>query len=226
MESSRMETLLYTFMNIDEHLKSIIQNYGAWTHALLFLIILLETGLVVTPLLPGDSLLFAAGAFAALGSLNLGWLLILLVPAAVLGDTVNYWLGYHVGYRAFNGKIPLVKKDYLLRTRNFYEKYGGKTVVIARFVPIVRTFAPFVAGIGCMTYRRFIVYNIAGALLWVNLFVMGGYFLGNLQVVRENFSVVVWVIILASALPMIIELARRRSAAKDSDGKAAAKEVS
>jgi membrane-associated protein len=172
----RMETLLYQLVHVDQHLKTVIQDYGAWTYALLFLIILVETGLVVTPLLPGDSLLFAAGTFAALGNLNVGWLLILLTVAAVLGDTVNYWLGRHVGNRAFEGRIPMVKKKHLLRTQNFYEKYGSKTIILARFVPIVRTFAPFVAGIGSMTYPRFVIYNIAGALLWVTLFVLGGVF--------------------------------------------------
>lgn len=222
-----METLFCLLLNIDEQLKSLVQNYGAWSYALLFLIVLIETGLVVTPLLPGDSVLFAAGAFASLGDLNVAWLLILLVTAAVLGDTVNYWLGRYVGNRAFEGRIPLVKKDHLLRTRNFYARYGGKAIIIARFVPVVRTFAPLVAGIGSMTYRRFIVFNIAGALLWVNLFVLGGYFLGNLKVVRENFGLLVAAIILVSVLPVIIQMAKHRltaagkPAAKTADEKAA-----
>jgi membrane-associated protein len=206
--------LFNLFMHIDEHLKTIIENYGVWTYALLFMIIFCETGLVVTPFLPGDSLLFAAGTFAALGSLNLVWLLVLLMIAAIVGDTVNYWIGHYVGERAFEGHIPLVKKEHLERTQKFYERYGGKTIIIARFVPIIRTFAPFVAGIGSMNYSRFIVYNVVGGMLWVTIFVLGGYFFGNLPVVQENFGLVVVVIIIISVLPMLIEVVKHRLAAK------------
>ena len=222
-----METLLDLFVHIDVHLKTIIANYGAWTYALLFVVILCETGLVVAPFLPGDSLLFAAGAFASLGSLNVVWLLILLIMAAVLGDTVNYWLGHHVGRRAVDGRIFLLKREHLLRTQNFYERYGSKTIILARFVPIIRTFAPFVAGIGSMTYHRFIIYNIFGGTLWVTIFVLGGYALGYSPRVRENFGIVVVVIILMSVLPMMYELVKHRFAAvKKPAGKSAGEEAS
>jgi len=210
MES--LMALIDLILHFDEHLKVIIQNYGAWTYALLFIIIFCETGLVVTPFLPGDSLLFAAGTFAALGSLDPIWLVGLLIIAAVVGDTVNYWLGHYVGARAFEGHIPFVKKEYLLRTQDFYERYGGKTIILARFVPIIRTFAPFVAGIGTMVYRRFILYNIVGGAVWVTLFTLSGFFFGNLTFVQENFSIVVLVIIFISILPMIFEFVKHRLA--------------
>lgn len=204
--------LFNLLLHFDEHLKTFIQNYGLWTYALLFIIIFCETGLVVTPFLPGDSLLFAAGALAALGNLNPLWLLAILIIAAVLGDTVNYWVGHFVGERAFEGYVPLVKKQHLLHTQNFYEKYGGKTIILARFIPIVRTFAPFVAGIGRMNYGRFIAYNIVGGVMWVSLFVLTGYFFGNLPIIQNNFSLVVLVIIFISLLPMLFELAKHRLA--------------
>jgi len=210
MES--LMALIDLILHFDEHLKVIIQNYGAWTYALLFIIIFCETGLVVTPFLPGDSLLFAAGTFAALGSLDPIWLVGLLIIAAIVGDTVNYWLGHYVGARAFEGHIPFVKKEYLLRTQDFYERYGGKTIILARFVPIIRTFAPFVAGIGTMVYRRFILYNIVGGAVWVTLFTLSGFFFGNLTFVQENFSIVVLVIIFISILPMIFEFVKHRLA--------------
>lgn len=203
-------SLMSLILHFDEHLKTFIQNYGTWTYALLFIIIFCETGLVVTPFLPGDSLLFAAGALAALGNLNPLWLLVLLIIAAIAGDTVNYWVGHYVGERAFEGYIPLVKKQHLLHTQNFYEKYGGKTIILARFIPIVRTFAPFVAGIGRMNYGRFVTYNIVGGVMWVSLFVLTGYFFGNLPFVQENFSLVVLVIIFISVLPMLFELVKHR----------------
>ena len=198
------------FLHLDEHLNQIVTTYGVWTHLILFAIVFAETGLVVTPFLPGDSLLFAAGALAALGSLDLWLLVVLLIGAAILGDTVNYWVGAWIGPRAFSGNVRFLRKDYLDRTHTFYEKHGGKTVILARFVPIIRTFAPFVAGVGAMSYPRFIVYNIIGAVLWVGLFVPLGYFFGNMPTVKENFSLVIFAIIGISVMPIAVEMIRNR----------------
>jgi membrane-associated protein len=195
--------LIDLFLHIDEHLAAIINQYGTWTYALLFFVIFLETGFVVTPFLPGDSLLFAAGTFASLGSLSLLPLLGLLMVAAVLGDTVNYWIGHSLGERAY--QIKWVRKEYLDRTHAFFEKYGGKTIFLARFVPIVRTFAPFVAGIGRMSYGYFISYNIFGGIFWVALFTLAGYFFGNIPFVRRNFEFVIIAIILISVIPILYE---------------------
>jgi len=200
-------------LHLDEHLSTIIQNYGIWTYLLLFLIIFLETGLVVTPFLPGDSLLFAAGTFAALGALNVGVLFLLLSVAAILGDTVNYWIGHYIGPRAFSGNVRFLKKEYLDRTHDFYERHGGKTIILARFIPIIRTFAPFVAGIGAMTYPSFIAYNVIGGVLWVAIFTFGGYYFGNLPVVKENFTLVILAIIFISVLPGVIEFFKERARA-------------
>jgi membrane-associated protein len=198
-------------LHLDTHLDLVIRNYGFWTYGILFLIIFLETGLVVTPFLPGDSLLFAGGTFAALGSLDVMWLMLLLMVAAIGGDTVNYWIGHTSGPKVFTGEKSLFfNKEYLHRTHEFYEKYGGKTIIIARFVPIIRTFAPFVAGIGSMTYGRFITYNIAGGIAWVVVFVLGGYFFGNIPFIRHNFSLVIVAIIFLSMLPGIVEFLRHR----------------
>jgi len=203
--------LVDLFLHLDKHLNDIIGQYGTWTYLILFLIIFCETGLVVLPFLPGDSLLFAAGAFAALGSLNVFWLFVLLSIAAIAGDTVNYWLGYWLGPRVFHReKSRFLNKKHLERTHAFYEKYGGKTIIIARFIPIVRTFAPFVAGIGSMTYWRFIAYNVIGGVAWVAICVFSGYKFGNLEVVRKNFSLVIVAIVLISVLPMLIEYVRHR----------------
>jgi membrane-associated protein len=198
------------FLHLDEHLNQIVTTYGVWTHLILFAIVFAETGLVVTPFLPGDSLLFAAGALAALGSLDLWLLVVLLIGAAILGDTVNYWVGAWIGPRAFSGNVRFLRKDYLERTRAFYEKHGGKTIILARFVPIIRTFAPFVAGVGAMSYPRFIVYNIIGAVLWVGLFVPLGYFFGNMPTVKNNFSLVIFAIIGISVMPIAVEMFRAR----------------
>ncbi len=203
--------LIDLFLHLDKHLSQVIQTYGVWTYLLLFLIIFMETGLVVTPFLPGDSLLFAAGAFAGLGSLNVWLLFVLLSIAAIAGDTVNYWIGHYIGPRAFSGEIRFLKKEYMDRTHAFYEKHGGKTIILARFVPIVRTFAPFVAGVGAMTYGKFISYNVIGGLLWVALFTFGGYFFGNLPFVQDNFTFVVLAIILISVLPAVYEFLKERS---------------
>ncbi len=203
-------TLLDFFLHLDVHLGEIILNYGVWTYAILFLIIFMETGFVVTPFLPGDSLLFAAGTFAALGSLDPILLFFLLFAAAVLGDTVNYWIGSAIGMRAFEKERRFLNREHLEKTQRFYEKHGGKTIVLARFIPIVRTFAPFVAGVGTMHYRNFVFYNIIGAFLWTSLFVFGGYFVGNIPVVKENFEIVIIVIILISVLPMVVEYINSR----------------
>jgi membrane-associated protein len=203
------------FLHLDKHLGEVIQNYGAWTYLILLTIIFCETGLVVTPFLPGDSLLFAAGALAHRGELNPVWLFLVLSAAAIAGDTVNYWIGAIVGPKAFSGKIRFLKKEHLERTHRFYEKYGGKTIIIARFVPIVRTFAPFVAGIGAMNYPRFIVYNVVGGIAWVALFVFMGYWLGRL--LQDYFSLVVVAIIIISVMPMVVEVLRARRQAAQED---------
>lgn len=201
-----IKTALDFVLHIDDQLKLIIAQYGFLTHLILFLIIFAETGFVVTPFLPGDSLLFAAGALAATGSLQLPWLLVLLFIAAVAGDTVNYWIGHWVVPRAFSGSLPFLKKEHLDRTNQFFEKYGGKTIILARFVPIVRTFAPFVAGIGAMNYRRFIAYNLIGGFIWVFGFTLLGYYVGTWPIVQENFELVAVGIVLLSVLPMIWEV--------------------
>jgi membrane-associated protein len=193
-------------LHLDTHLNALIQTYGFWTHVILFVVIFCETGFVVTPFLPGDSLLFAGGAFAASGSLKIGWLFLMLAAAAVLGDTANYWIGKIIGPKVFQKENSRIfKKEYLERTHRFYEKYGAETIILARFVPIVRTFAPFVAGIGKMTYGRFLSYNVVGGVLWVALFTFGGYFFGNIPFVRKNFSLVIIAIIFISLLPMVYE---------------------
>ena len=203
--------LVDLFLHLDKHLNDIIGQYGTWTYLILFLIIFCETGLVVLPFLPGDSLLFAAGAFAALGSLNVFWLFVLLSIAAIVGDTVNYWLGYWLGPKVFHREnVRFLNKKHLERTHAFYEKYGGKTIIIARFIPIVRTFAPFVAGLGSMTYWRFMAYNVLGGVAWVACCVFSGYKFGNLEVVKKNFSLVIVAIVLISVLPMLIEYLRHR----------------
>ena len=204
----QIKFLIDLFLHLDEYMANIISQYGAWTYGILFAVIFMETGFVVTPFLPGDSLLFAAGTFAALGSMNVWLLIALLIVAAIAGDTVNYWIGHYLGDRAYN--IKWIKKEYLDRTHAFFEKHGGKTIFLARFVPIVRTFAPFVAGMGRMTYGYFFSYNVFGGIVWVLLFTLLGYFFGNITIVRENFTLVILAIIVLSVMPIAVEALRAR----------------
>lgn len=203
-------------LHIDVHLDELIRQFGLWVNLILFVIIFIETGLVVTPFLPGDSLLFAAGALAAREGtgLNPYLLYLILAIAAVLGDTANYWIGHFVGPKVFTGNSRLFKKEYLLRTQAFYEKHGGKTILLARFVPIIRTFAPFVAGIGKMRYGYFISYNVVGGVIWTGLFIFAGYFFGNIEFVKNNFSLVVIAIILISLIPVILEALKAKKTPK------------
>lgn len=219
-----MAQLIEVFVHLDAYLDVIIQQYGVWMYLILFVVVFLETGMVVTPFLPGDSLLFAAGALCARGDLAVGWLFLLLFLAAVLGDTVNYSIGHLVGPRAFHGQHRFFKREYLDRTHRFYERHGGKTIVLARFIPIIRTFAPFVAGIGRMSYGRFVIYNVVGALLWTVLLVFGGYYFGNQPLVKRHFTLVILAIVVLSLLPLGLELvqnsrhkARQKYAASHSE---------
>lgn len=198
------------FLHLDRYLGEAIQFLGPWIYVLLFVIVFLETGVVVTPFLPGDSLLFAVGTFAALGYLDVGLVAVVLITAAILGDAVNYHLGAYIGPRAFRENSRFLKREYLTRTHEFYEKHGGKAVVLGRFVPIIRTFVPFVAGIGAMTYRRFVFYNVLGALVWVLLFLFAGYFFGNIPIVKENFHYAILGIIAVSLVPMVYEMWKHR----------------
>jgi membrane-associated protein len=200
-------------LHIDKHLVEIVNDYQTWTYLILFLIIFAETGLVVTPFLPGDSLLFAAGAIVAKPDTDLNIFVMcgLLIIAAILGDLVNYHIGKYVGPKAFSGKYKLLKKEYLERTQSFYLKHGGKTIIYARFIPIVRTFAPFVAGIGSMTYSKFASFNIIGGFLWVSAFLFLGYYFGGLPLIKNNFTYVIFAIIILSVLPAIIEMLRGKS---------------
>jgi len=206
--------LLSIFLHLDKNLALVISQYGNLTYGLLFLIIFMETGFVVTPFLPGDSLLFAAGALSATTSLEILFVYFLLLAAAILGDTVNYWAGHFVGPKVFEKDTKLFKREHLLRAHKFYEKYGGRAIVLARFIPIVRTFAPFVAGIAKMNYGHFLLYNVLGGTLWVSLFVWGGYFFGNLPFVKANFHYVVLVIIVLSVSPIILEWLKSKTSKK------------
>lgn len=205
-------SLIDFILHIDDHLVEIVNNYQTWTYLILFLIIFAETGLVVTPFLPGDSLLFAAGAIIAKPETDLNVFVMwgLLIAAGILGDMVNYHIGQYVGPKAFSGRYKFLKKEYLEKTEKFYDKYGGKTIIYARFVPIVRTFAPFVAGIGSMSYAKFASYNVIGAVVWVTSFLFIGYFFGGLPVIKDNFTVVVFAIILLSILPPIVEVIKEK----------------
>jgi len=205
-----ISTFIDIILHLDVFLGTFIQQYGFWVYVLLFVIVFLETGLVFTPFLPGDSLLFTAGTFAALGSLDVILVFFVLVVAAILGDSVNYMIGHYIGQRLIEHPSRFFSKKHLERTQHFYDKHGAKTIVLARFVPIVRSFAPFVAGIGRMHYVRFLAYNIIGGVLWVGLFVFGGYFFGNMPFVKDNFSAVIVVIILISLIPMVVEYWKHR----------------
>ena len=198
-------------LHLDKYLGSVIQTYGTYTYSILFFIIFLETGFVVTPFLPGDSLLFAAGTFAAIGSLNVFYVVILLASVAILGDTINYHIGKFVGEKIYEREnLRLIKREHLLEARDFYEKYGSITIVVGRFIPIIRTFVPFVAGIGQMRYFKFLFYNALGGTLWVLLFTLGGYYFGNLQIVRDHFGLVTIAIIVISLIPAIISVLKRK----------------
>lgn len=211
-----MRTIVDLVLHLDRHLEKLTADYGAWTYAILFTIVFLETGLVVTPFLPGDSLLFAAGAIASLGQLDVVLLGLLLTVAAIAGDTMNYHIGYYCGPRVLRGESSRwLNRKHLERTQEFFERYGGKTIIIARFVPIVRTFAPFVAGVGAMRYRRFLAYNVIGGIVWVWGFLIAGYLFGQLPVVKKYFTLVILGIIVVSVLPAVVEIWRARRAAKN-----------
>lgn len=198
-------------LHIDKHLGEIIQQYRTWSYLILFFIIFAETGFVFTPFLPGDSLIFAAGTFAAIGAFNIGILFCVLAGASICGDTTNYWIGNFIGPKIFQReKIRFLKKEYLTKTHIFYEKHGGKTIILAKFMPIIRTFAPFVAGIGSMTYRRFIIFNVTAAIIWIGIFLSLGYYFGNLPFVKNNFSIVILAIIIVSVMPGIVKFIQHK----------------
>lgn len=208
-----ISTFIDIFLHLDKHLGAVIESYGIWTYLILFLIIFCETGLVIMPFLPGDSLLFAAGAFAAAGNFNVLLLFVLLSIAAILGDTVNYWIGRYLGESILHTENPrFINKKHLEKTHLFYEKHGGKTIIIARFMPIIRTFAPFVAGVGEMSYVRFISYNIIGGIAWIAIFIFGGFLFGNIPFVKNNFTLVIMAIIVISVLPGVVEYLKHRKA--------------
>ena len=212
-----IQQLIDFILHIDKHLIEIVQDYQTWTYLILFLIIFAETGLVVTPFLPGDSLLFAAGAIIAKpeSGLNLILMAVLLIIAAILGDLLNYHVGRYIGPKAFSGKIKFLKREYLEKTQIFYDKHGGKTIIYARFIPIIRTFAPFVAGIGTMSYLKFASYNVTGAILWVVSFLLIGFFFGGLPLIKDNFTYVIFGIIILSILPPVVELFREKLKSKN-----------
>ena len=211
-----IQAIIDFILHIDKHLVAIVSDYKTWTYLILFLIIFAETGLVVTPFLPGDSLLFAAGAIIAnpASGLNILLMIAILIVAAILGDLVNFHIGDYIGPRAFSGRYKLLKKEYLEKTQAFYNKHGGKTIIYARFIPIIRTFAPFVAGVGTMPYGRFAFYNVIGAVVWVSSFLLLGYFFGGIPIIKSNFTYVIFGIIILSVLPPVIELLREKSKKK------------
>ena len=203
-----IEATVNLVLNLDQNLNFIAQTYGMWTYLILFFIIFFETGFVITPFLPGDSLLFVSGAAAASGILDLQLLIVVFIFGAIIGDTVNYWIGNYVGLHVFLERFPnFVKKEYIDRTYEFYEKYGGATIVVARFVPVVRTFAPFLAGVGTMQYRRFLFYNIVGGVLWTFVVVLAGYYFGTFSIVKENMSLLIFLVLLATLVTVIVIIA-------------------
>lgn len=205
-----ISTAIDFILHFDVHLNEMIIRYGTLTYGILFFIIFAETGFVFTPFLPGDSLLFAAGTFAARGSFDVYLLAVLLITAAIAGDNVNYWVGRKIGVKLFDRFNKLLKKEYLEKTQKFYEKHGGKTIILARFFPIIRTFSPFVAGLGKMNYSRFVLNDITGGIIWISVFVFGGYFFGNIPFVQKNFSLVIVVIIVISVIPAVSEFVRHK----------------
>jgi membrane-associated protein len=207
-----LKTFVHHVLHLNDYLPGLVQEYGFATHLILFVVVFCETGLVVTPFLPGDSLLFAAGSLAAIGKLDVWILMALLAAAAVLGDTVNYWFGKKIGPRAFSGTVRFLKQEHLKATEDFYERYGKKTIVLARFVPIIRTFAPFVAGVGSMRYPIFLLYNVVGGVVWVLVGTLAGYFFGNIEIVQKHFTLVILAIIVISVLPMLFEYLKVRRA--------------
>jgi membrane-associated protein len=213
-----MDLILYfvdIFLHLDKYLGDVIEKYDQWTFLILFCVLYCETGLVVTPFLPGDSLLFTAGTFAGLGRLDLAALMVVLGLAPIMGDSTNYWIGRYIGPKILHKEnVRFLNKEYLHRAHEFYEKYGGKTIAIARFMPIIRTFAPFVAGIGSMNYLKFLAFSIGGTILWVSSFVLGGYFFGNMPIVKKNFTLVIMAIVVISVIPSVIEFLRQRRLAK------------
>lgn len=203
-----LPSIIELFIHIDQNFPLIIQRYGMWTYLLLFIIIFFETGFVVTPFLPGDSLLFVSGAIAASGLLELQWLFVAFILGAILGDTVNYWIGNYIGLRVLQSRFPnMLKKEYIDRTYGFYERFGGMTIFVARFVPLVRTFAPFLAGVGSMEYRRFLVYNVLGGAAWSLGVVLAGYFFGTLSIVKQNLNVLIYLVLLVTVATIIVIIA-------------------
>ncbi|MBN2141807.1 DedA family protein [Candidatus Woesearchaeota archaeon] len=206
-------------LHLDEHLATIIQMFGGWSYTILFLVLFIETGVVIAPYLPGDSLLFAVGTFAALGSFKLWLIFIILALAAIMGDSLNYAIGHYIGPKVFKTNYKWLDRRALDRTKEFFDKYGGKTIIIARFVPIIRTFAPFLAGVGAMKYPRFLAYNIIGGMAWVSLFLLGGYFFGNIPLIKNNFSIVILIIIGVSLIPVAIEAWKYYKELREQKGK-------
>ena len=207
--------LIDFFIHLDKYLPTLIQRFDLWIYVIVFIVIFCETGLVVTPILPGDSLLFALGTFAALGALRIEVLLISLPLAAIAGDSVNYAIGHYIGPKVFHYENSrFLKKEYLLKTHEFYERHGGKTIIIAQYMPIIRTFAPFVAGVGAMNYSRFILFNVTGCITWVSLFLLAGYFFGNIPAVKSRFTIVIMAIVIISVLPGVITFIRQKYASR------------
>ncbi len=206
-----LSNIIHLFIHLDDHINTIVAHYGSWTYLILFLIIFCETGFVITPFLPGDSLLFVVGALAASGPLNIIFVMLLLCIAAILGDSVNYAIGHMLAPKILkNEKIRFIKQEHIERTHQFFEKYGGKTIIFARFIPIIRTFAPFLAGAGSMNYKKFFLYNIVGAILWVTSLTLAGFFFGNLPFVKKNFTLVIYAIIIISLIPAVLEYLRQK----------------